>query len=288
MTSFPPPRIRLISFGAGRPGINRALNRLRKQAEETSWFDEIRLHGPESLQADYWESFDPSVTNNPKGFGLWSWKPYLIQRELRELSEGDVLIYVDAGVEVNKNGRGRFISYLDHVSRLDILLFSMEIEQRAWSKNAVVDLGGVRHFFRKQVVASVVVLRKSERSLELVAKWKKICETGKGSLLRDPEEVEFGFAGGAPTHRHDQSLLSLVAYELEIETLPDETFFMHRREARRAPFLALRNSKGGRSFLWPSLYLPTFLARIWRLVSLAFDAEVIGAKVSSFTRLKSR
>ena len=36
------------------------------------------------------------ILTQPRGCGLWLWKPYFIDRVLRELDEGDVLIYADA------------------------------------------------------------------------------------------------------------------------------------------------------------------------------------------------
>ena len=34
---------------------------------------------------------------NQRGYGFWLWKPYLINNKLQDLSNNDVLCYVDSG-----------------------------------------------------------------------------------------------------------------------------------------------------------------------------------------------
>src|SRR5678815_1619069 len=38
-----------------------------------------------------------------RGAGYWLWKPYVINKALLQLSEGDILIYSDAGVKIIEN-----------------------------------------------------------------------------------------------------------------------------------------------------------------------------------------
>lgn len=44
--------------------------------------------------AEHWEVF-----GNPRGCGLWAWKPLLIREVMQNVEEGDTVIYADAGIE---------------------------------------------------------------------------------------------------------------------------------------------------------------------------------------------
>jgi hypothetical protein len=259
----PMPKVRLITFGAGTKHISRAVQRLASQAKKFPWIDEVRTYSAADLPDEYFSQMGDILANNPKGFGLWSWKPFLIERELDLLNPGDILLYLDAGVEINKKGASQFTYYLDHLARKDLLLFQLDHQHRNWTKrNAqVFDLG--ENFFRNQVVAGILMFRVSEKSKSLVSRWKQLCALNKGALLEDPSPLSNEGHPLLIEHRHDQSLLSKAVFEAGIETWPDETIFRPWRRGKEFPFLALRNKSSRRSWL-PWAFNTPFI--VWRLV----------------------
>lgn len=274
-----PPIIKLISFGAGRLGISGALDRLQRQARITNWFDEVELFDASYLDPRYYAMFAPEVFGCQKGFGLWSWKPYLINNQLSQLQEGDILVYVDAGVEINPRGQARFNVYLDHLARHDVLLFSLAEQNRNWTKSSVAMKLDRKHYFRNQVMATVMMLKKCKASEDLVSEWLELTAHNNGELLKDSEHPEFRKDGTGLEHRHDQTLLSLVALEKNLETFPDETAFTNWRESRYYPFLALRNSVGSTSIMWLIQHFPVWVARFWLRIALTFNREVLVGKL---------
>ncbi len=273
------PIIKLISFGAGRPGIAGALGRLQRQAVTSKWFDEVELLDGSSLDEKYFAMFEPEVANCPKGFGLWAWKPYLIYNQLSQLQEGDVLVYLDAGVEINPKGEARFNFYLDHLARNDMLLFSLTEQNRNWTKSTVSLKIDSKHYFRNQVMATVIMLRKSRPSLDLVRDWLELSAQNQGELLKDADHPEFRKDGKRLEHRHDQALLSFVTLAKDIETFPDETVFLNWRESKKYPFLALRNSVGSASIMWLIQTFPVWVARFWLRITLGFNKEITMGKL---------
>lgn len=274
-----PPVVKLISFGAGRLGIRGALNRLKRQALATNWFDEIELLDESHLDDMYHSMFATEVTRSPKGFGFWAWKPYLINQHLSKLQEGDILIYLDAGVEINAKGKGRFNFYLDYLARKDVLLFSLSEQNREWTKSAVSQKIDRNFFFRNQLMATVIMLKKSDLATELAGEWLELCAHNRGESLRDADSVEFRKDGEILEHRHDQSLLSLAAFAKNIESIPDETVFSDWRESQPYPFLALRNSAGSKSIMWLIQHFPISFARFWLRLTLSLSKEVMVGKV---------
>jgi hypothetical protein len=269
------PKVKLITFGSGIPSIGRALERLSRQSKKFSLIDEFQIFTEKDLDQNYFDVFGHLHGEGSIGFGFWSWKPYLIQNQMLGLSEGDVLIYVDAGVELNKKGLSRFTYYLDHVARNDILLFSLDHQHRHWTKDSPEIFNTDRNFFRNQVVAGILMFRVSSSSRLFVEDWLKLCMVGRSSLLSDPVTGSPEQHKQLHEHRHDQSLLSWTAFEHEIQTIPDETMFRPWRDGRRFPFLALRNTKSRYSWIWWATRLPFV---VWHVVYLMSSSTVMAKR----------
>jgi len=267
------PIVRLISFGDGIPGIERALGRVRSKSEACQLIDSVVTYNYLDLGEDFENKFGDIVAEFPKGFGLWSWKPFLVDRELKKLKDGDILIYVDAGVEINLQGSAILAEYLDYVSREGFLFFSVGDQNRFFTKPDV-ELVSVENYFRNQVIATVFLMKVSPESRSLAGKWLELCERDSASLLKDPEEHLIQHESGFMGHRHDQSLLSKIVFDFGLETNRDETFFTPWSRGRRYPFLAMRNRRTGISWLPIAFWLPGPFFYLWRLVTLACTPEV--------------
>jgi hypothetical protein len=260
------PIIRLVSFGAGLVGIDKALQRLQKQAIHFGEFDQIVVHNERSLDTGYFNVFGELIQDFPTGYGLWSWKPYLLEKELATLKEGDVLIYLDAGFEINKVGKNRFFDYLDFLAQEDVLLFSISNQQRYWTKKHEFLSKPDQHFFRNQIIGGVIMLRVSDKSRTLIKRWNELCQFEGGQLLIDQPETEPQIEKFA-SHRHDQSLLSRAAFEANVQTIPDETYFKPWASGKKYPFWALRNKSSSRSWILPAKYLPRVIFDAWKAIN---------------------
>lgn len=271
------PKVKLISFGSGIVGVNRALLRLERQVKQFPLIDECEIFGSDDLGENFKQLFGDLVKSHPKGYGLWAWKPYFILQELKKLSKGDVLVYVDAGVEINPKGLARFSDYLDYVSRQSILLFSQSLQNRFWTKSDGRLVTFDEHYFRNQLVGSVSIYRADEKSLKFVEEWLMRCQEEGGTLLMDPVSSDLQ-SKGFMSHRHDQSVLSRVAYEQSVPTIPDETYFDPWARGKSMPLLALRNKQTGLSWLFTAFHLPKSIFRIWQYLTLFFTPGVLKSK----------
>lgn len=86
---------RFLSFADSR--MSAALERLGRQAEALDFFDEITLFTEHDLSAEFTSRMGRYLTPSCRGFGYWSWKPWVIHHVLQEMEEGDRLLYLDAG-----------------------------------------------------------------------------------------------------------------------------------------------------------------------------------------------
>lgn len=272
--------MKLISFGGAIPGIEKAKERLRKQAEAFPLIDEVEVFGPDDLDESYFKIFGALHEEFPKGYGLWSWKPYLVSRELSKLQEGDILVYVDVGVEINRRGLDRFCQYLDHTSRTGNLFFSLRLQHRFFSKPSP-ELLTPEYFFRNQLVATIFMLRVCSSSQTLVSRWLELCQIDEARHLKDEDEAPGVKIPGFVAHRHDQAVLSKAVFELKIPTLDDATYSQPWYKGRKEPLLALRNKQTGHSWIWAALWLPPVLLKLWQFFSLVITPGVLKRKITS-------
>jgi hypothetical protein len=103
-----------ISFGGPTKNYHNSLARISEEAKQTNFFDYIHGFTEKDLKNDitFWEKHGNFIESNRRGYGYWLWKSYLIKRQLDKLNEGDILIYADAGCQVNCGGNSRLSEYI--------------------------------------------------------------------------------------------------------------------------------------------------------------------------------
>lgn len=88
-----------ISFADSR--MTDSLNRLCRQAEALEFFDETTSFTEHDLLPEFTSRMGKYLTPSCKGFGYWSWKPWIISHALQKMKDGDRLLYLDAGCHIN-------------------------------------------------------------------------------------------------------------------------------------------------------------------------------------------
>lgn len=169
-------------------------------------FDNFNIYRPQDIDQEFmWQNKD--ILLQKRGAGYWLWKPYYILKALNEMKEGDYLVYADAGVE--------FVNSIHHItSRMngDIWLFGNQYQHVHWCKADVMkaincwDSGS-------QVQASVIIIRNSQNAKTFVNEWLTWCTVSgmiDDSPSKCPNHPEF------QEHRHDQSVLTTLAYREKI------------------------------------------------------------------------
>lgn len=180
--------------------------------------DEAHPRDPLSLPREMRERCE-----GKRGFGFWQWKPQIISETMAQCSDGDILIYADAGVE--------FIGDVNEIVKRmdqDLFLFGNNWEHAHWCKRDAIEAIWPSELytnrwgrFGKQAQASVIFFRVSDYSRKFVAEWSKwclhrerfstICTDEWRYLIDDspsraPNHPEFR------EHRHDQAILATLAY----------------------------------------------------------------------------
>lgn len=165
----------------------------------------------------------------PRGFGYWRWKPYVVNKYLSALVDGDILFYID----------GRCFVPPVKIHWLDTFLNNLEFDIVAWqtshleAKFTTGDLFNIfnlkndgNHAMTGQFAGGIFALRVNLRTRNLIHKWDSFLSEYI-SFVRDepsllPNNQLF------VSNRHDQSVFSLLlktSTELKIFTLTDTDIY---------------------------------------------------------------
>jgi hypothetical protein len=164
------------------------------------------------------------ILRQPRGAGYWVWKPYLIRHTLRQMRDGDILFYSDCDA--------RFVSSIDPLLPIlsgladpGIIVFSLEDFHinRIWTKRDCFHYLGLdtsSYIDGQQVAAGLFICRRSRPTLAFVEEW--LAAVLDARIVTDaPNVCGLPNYPGFRDHRHDQSVLSLLARKHGLTTLPD-------------------------------------------------------------------
>ena len=161
-----------------------------------------------------------SILNQKRGAGYWLWKPFIILDALKKLNDNDVLIYTDSG--------SKFINPVDDLINLlnfrDILLFyNNGHENRNWTKRDCfyyMNCDNSSFHNGNQLVAGYIFCKKTNFVINLMEEWLFYLQDAR--ILTDiPNVCGLNNLEGFIEHRHDQSVLSILAHKYKIELFRD-------------------------------------------------------------------
>lgn len=235
---------------------------IKKEAIDSGFFDVVKVYDDRTFDKEYWKKYHTFYEQNSRGFGYWIWKPYIIKRELERISDGDVLVYLDAGCVINAFGGANYSRYLDYLNtKQDIICFEHQnCFAKQYNKMQLLqhfDLANNLSFLEsRQLMAGLLLIKKTETSVDLVSEWYSIMH-GTPNLIDDspsdlPELPDF------IAHRHDQSVFSALCYKYGIKGLPQQEVYPNGgdwSQMTEYPFWAARR----KVFAKPSL-----IERIYR------------------------
>ena len=168
---------------------------------------------------DYKTIMEPLIKLHPRGWGYWSFKSVLVLHTLERMDPDDVLLYVDADLQLDcQLGREAVLyawkSLLEgRDNPKDILAFQNGHPERLWTKGDTFDHFGARNdsavFGTSQTSGGVFFLRKTRSSVEVMRRWLGTFGPQTLHIVSDAKSKAPNFPG-FHSHRHDQSVLSVM------------------------------------------------------------------------------
>lgn len=207
----------------------KSLERIRQEAAAFGFFKEVFCWNEDDLDDAFWDKHSNFILQSPRGFGYYIWKPQAVLQALEKIPEGAVLVFADAGCQLNVEGIPRLKEYVKMVSEhpSGILGFDTTFPIEEWTKiETLLYLKVTPDERRKsQHLGGVHVMQNKERVRVFVRTWKKYCEIY--SIL-DDSPSQTSIQRTIPLfkdHRHDQSIFSILFHRAGCLSIPDETWW---------------------------------------------------------------
>lgn len=216
--------------------------RLINQAKKFGLFKNIYSCNKDDLDQSFKKKFYETLKQK-RGAGYWIWKPYIINKYLKNLNHGDYLIYMDAGCSINKRGLERFKEYIKLLDKSGkgIISFSLDHNENQYTNKKTFRYFGLdeNKFQSNQLMATLLIMKKNQLLEKQIDEWLEVLNNNVDLFtdkLTHNEIKEFKL------HRHDQSIFSLIRKKYDPLILPDETYFedFNSVDAKKFPFLSTR------------------------------------------------
>jgi len=187
--------------------------------------DAVTHWTPKKLLAAGFEKRCPTIKLSERGSGFYAWKPFIIQKKLEELPEGDIVLYCDVG---------RTFPYKLLSGSLDVFLDWMQRHEQTVMPGIKIPWCGPMSMWTKRdaflslsmdtpsihatapIQASFSIWISSPDSKDIMNAWMILC-ANRQMISDDPSKLGLSELPDFYEHRWDQSLLSLVCFKHCIE-----------------------------------------------------------------------
>ena len=193
-----------LTFGSS--AYTNTIARIRAQANACPFTSVICVTETDlKAMSEFWNKHGAFVETHSRGYGYWIWKSYLTWKTLREMTEGDILVYADAGCTLQPR---YFTSLFEIANKYDGIVAQVDYpEEHHCKMDLAIALQATAHLQSRGFHATFFALKCTPANIALAKKWyDTMCEY---HLIDDSPSIE----PNAPSyleHRHDQSVWSLL------------------------------------------------------------------------------
>jgi hypothetical protein len=211
-------------------------SRLRLNESARKWgISEIRSYDFEDIRSTPFYNSNREILDQSAGLGYWLWKPYIIRATLETLSEGDVLVYCDSGIEIIRPPDP--LLSICREQQPVVLFGNGNHLNSMWTKRdcfVLMDCDSELYWRALQCDAGCCLFRKTDVALQFVEEWERYaCDkrilTDISNTCGKPNLPDF------VAHRHDQSILSLLVqrYKMPLFRMPTQFGNHYKMQAFR-------------------------------------------------------
>ncbi len=216
----------LISYG-NQP-YYKSLEALKQSAIEIGGVDQCIIYTRDDIEKTDFYIKNKFILDQPRGNGYWLWKAFILMDTFSKLEWGDCVIYSDAGLKVIDNLDPLYKASQEAPgNRLVFSLPNIGVQHKLknWCKRDCLILmnADTPEFYNSQMInGAVSVWMKTPDNEEILKEWRKLMRdprvlTDSPNICGKPNYTEF------KDHRHDQSVLSILAIRGKWELFRDPT-----------------------------------------------------------------
>jgi hypothetical protein len=206
-----------VTFGTAH--FIQSLFRLRRSARRFG-IDDVRVYHPAHTAVRRATEENRQIFWQPRGAGYWLWKPYILLDTIDKVQKGTIIIYTDAGHRYI----GDPFPLIAPTATRDIVLFHNNDHnlQRHWTKRdcfTLMQADTPEYWDALQLDASIQVYRAGETARSFLVELLAAMRDAR-VLTDEPNVCGLPNLEGFRDHRHDQSILTILATKHRIETFP--------------------------------------------------------------------
>ncbi len=205
--------------------ITFATDNFRKNAEAlkasalAAEFDEAIIFSPDDLKATKFYRENKKILDQKRGAGYWLWKPYIIRKCLRSAAKEDILFYCDAGqsayyrFETRPNRLIKRVAASDKGVLLGPVIPHLGVLEEWTKRDCLILLNADDKKIRtKPIIMTWSLWTATDFSFSFLDKWLQACCDDR-CLTDLPNTLGQANYPKFKDHRHDQSILSILAYQ---------------------------------------------------------------------------
>jgi hypothetical protein len=195
--------------------LEKLLSSLKKYGKEFK----LMAFNKNDIDKDFKEK-NKEILNCSRGAGYWLWKPYIINKMLDTMNEGDIVFYLDSKYYFIEEIRNL---YENIIKNNDIIVWKNKPNEpiwfmKNWCKMDVIEKYKMNEKIFKENAedcwAGALIVKKTPNTIKYIKEWLEMCciyedITDSPSILENTSDFR--------EHRHDQSLLSIILHKYNIE-----------------------------------------------------------------------
>ena len=217
-------KIFFLSFGSTN-SYGKSLERIKKQAESMHVFEKIFIYTESTMPKEFTDSHKDFIESNPRGYGYWIWKPFLIHHVLKnEMVDGDILIYADCGCTLLPTGLARLFEYCISAinSKNGIIGFELSYPEKKYTKmDTIIGMNAEHLADTNQIMATEVILCKKTETTDIIKTWYDTCISNNYHYV-DDSPSQIANSDIFVDNRHDQSIFSILMKLTDGTKIPGE------------------------------------------------------------------
>ena len=180
--------------------------------------NEFISYRPEDIDRYFLKENCRFFSQNNRGFGLWLWKPYFINKTLSTLNYGEYLVYSDSGSIFLKSIKS--IINKMKINNDDILLTQIPLFEIQYTSDCVFNFFNANDLkWTNQLQAGFIIIKKTNFSEYIIKEWLNSClnyDLLSGNISSSEANIFI-------SHREDQSILSIIAKKNSLKFYSDIT-----------------------------------------------------------------
>lgn len=199
----------IIAISYGDDNFSQSLNYNMRTAKKYGKADVTIAYGPSDIEKDFKKKHN-EIFQCIKGAGYWLWKPYIINKTLEEVEDGDYVVYSDSGTFYRQN----IALYINAMKQKNTSVYVGEVNylEKEYSKrDAFVYIGVDDMQFENtmQYDAAFLIVKKTKFTVKIIKEWLDYsCDI---RIISDNENVcGLNDYDGFVQNRYDQTVMSLV------------------------------------------------------------------------------